>query len=214
MKTELAEAIDYLLSDLRGLPFHLAIYEGNFQAAVDAEIARPKKPGEKADETAIDAAHTELLEYRKSIIADLEVSVDYCKEHSLPHSAVLKLIEALEGGLDCPKPDQFLFDARVEIKALRLAIETSETAQDDQGGVSIDRVILVDGGIQIDGRVTALKPRQIEILAVLLSQAGEYVSGSEHGFRSREIDALPAEVRNIIDAQPGAGTRIYPEWLN
>lgn len=91
--------------------------------------------------------------------------------------------------------------------------ERSETKVDASNEI-IERIRMVEGGIQIDDRVTALKPKQLEILAILVSEAGEYVSGNSHDFRSRDIEALPPEVRDIVDAQPGKGTRIYPEWFN
>jgi hypothetical protein len=78
----------------------------------------------------------------------------------------------------------------------------------------IRRLQMTTGGIKIGQTLIALKPRQIELLQCLVDANGEYVSLSGRGFRTRDVEALPTQVQHVIESQPGAGTRVLPEWLN
>lgn len=78
----------------------------------------------------------------------------------------------------------------------------------------VKRVDEVAGGIMIDGQLFALKPRGIELVRILIDKKGEFIPLTDYGFRTRDIEALPLKVQEVIESQPGAGTRILPAWLN
>lgn len=76
------------------------------------------------------------------------------------------------------------------------------------------KIDMVDNGVSISGVLVALTDKQYALVQLLLGFAGEYISLAEHGYRSRDIESLPEPVKIVIDSQPGAGTRIHPQWLN
>jgi len=46
-----------------------------------------------------------------------------------------------------------------------------------------------------------------------LEALGEHVSLASHNSRTRDVESLPEELRDIIESDPGAGTRINREYL-
>ena len=69
----------------------------------------------------------------------------------------------------------------------------------------------------LDDQIIPLKRQQAKALALLIASQGEYVSLADNGLRSRDIDSLPLSLKELVETQPGAGTRILRdkvEWLN
>jgi hypothetical protein len=60
----------------------------------------------------------------------------------------------------------------------------------------------------VSGKVISITKKQADLLHLLLEAQGEYVSLSDHGFRSRDVEGLPDPIRKFVETQPGAGTRI------
>jgi len=59
----------------------------------------------------------------------------------------------------------------------------------------------------------SVKPNGYKLFDLLLEAPGEYVSLASHGLRTRDVESLPAELRDAIESGPGAGTRIKREYL-
>lgn len=82
-------------------------------------------------------------------------------------------------------------------------------------GTPACRVSLGENRVVIlDGQPIAVKARGYAIFQLLLAAPlGDYVSLDSHGLRTRDVDALPKALRDVIDSQPGVGSRIGREWL-
>lgn len=60
----------------------------------------------------------------------------------------------------------------------------------------------------LDGHKIDLRPNSAKALALLISRDGEFVSLADNDLRTRDIDALPLALKELVETQPGAGTRI------
>ncbi len=123
------QALEQLRGDVNHLSLTLALYEGEFAKAVDAEIERPKKKGDKGQREAIDAAFNAMSDYKQSLIDELEGAINLAKKLNLGTSSLRHLIEALRGGFDMPKPLQFIFSANVEIAEIIRVTESEIPAE-------------------------------------------------------------------------------------
>ncbi len=95
-------------------------------------------------------------------------------------------------------------------EAAALNLSESQTAATEPARISVS---LEPPQITIGCNAYALKPKMAELLHSLANCMGEYQSMTESGVKTRDIEGLPREVRAILESQPGAGTRINPEWL-
>jgi hypothetical protein len=64
----------------------------------------------------------------------------------------------------------------------------------------------------IDGESIAVKPNGFKLFQLLLENPGQYVPVSQSGIRTRDVQSLPVKLRDAVESDPGAGTRIKPEW--
>jgi hypothetical protein len=64
----------------------------------------------------------------------------------------------------------------------------------------------------IDGAQVAVKASGYKLFELLLKDPGEYVPISKHGLRTRDVESLPDKLRDAVESDPGAGTRIKREW--
>lgn len=73
------------------------------------------------------------------------------------------------------------------------------------------RLIVSDGEhpqATVDGKPISISKKQAGLLRLILDSQGEYVSLADHQFRSRDVDGLPELIKQFVETQPGAGTRI------
>ncbi len=63
----------------------------------------------------------------------------------------------------------------------------------------------------LDGNRIELRPNQAKALDLLIRNKKPYMSLADNGLRSREIDKLPTALKELVETQPGAGTRIRRE---
>ncbi len=148
------------------------------------------------------------------MIAELKAAYDIGRrEFQVELLNCYKLSLALENSY-CRDDEQILLDTIVEldIAAACLLSQGSPAQHDNQ--IPLCRVEMVEGGMRIDQVTIALKPKQFTLLTILVEASGEFVALDNHGYRSRDIEKLPAAIQEVIEAQPGAGTRILPKWLN
>lgn len=78
------------------------------------------------------------------------------------------------------------------------------------------RLIISDGEYpqaMVDGKPMAITPKQVDLLRLLLDANGEYIALTEHKFRSRDVEGLPKRIKDFVETQPGAGTRIPHDRL-
>jgi hypothetical protein len=67
----------------------------------------------------------------------------------------------------------------------------------------------------LDGEPFDLRANQYQLISLLLSAEGDFVSLDSQGLRSRDLKSLPEKLRDAIETQTGAGTRIGPKyWLS
>lgn len=96
----------------------------------------------------------------------------------------------------------------------RHEIRTSTAHREDRRRC---RIMLhpTNGVAMLDGEPFDVKPKQYQLLAYLINANGEYASLDSVDLRSRDVEALPEKLRDAIETQPGAGTRIKPDyWLS
>jgi hypothetical protein len=67
--------------------------------------------------------------------------------------------------------------------------------------------------VSLDGPLIAVKPNGYMLFQLLLNSPGDYVPLLQHGLRTRDVQSLPETLRNVIESDPGAGTRIKREWV-
>ena len=89
---ELQEAIKQLYAELNLLPLKLALHEGEFQKAVDAEIERHKKKSSKHKVQAIEPVFDEMATYKQSLIDDLEAAIAMATERNIETPASRQLV--------------------------------------------------------------------------------------------------------------------------
>lgn len=100
-----------------------------------------------------------------------------------------------------------------------LAQQESGPAASQPPRVSVDidnALVCIDGrDVPLEGSKTVVE-RVGALLQAMLSTPGEYISMSERGVRTRNIEQQPQKIRDLVDSQPGAGTRISRErvWRN
>ncbi len=73
------------------------------------------------------------------------------------------------------------------------------------------RVQVNDSTVVVDGKAYAVPEALANFFAVLLD--GGYHSAADAGIRTRQIERLPDQLKNVLDSDGGKGTRIKPEWL-
>ncbi len=78
------------------------------------------------------------------------------------------------------------------------------------------RLVVSDGKhpqATVDGKPISISKKQAGLLRLLLDAHGEYVSLADHKFRSRDVEGIPDLIREFVETQPGAGTRIPRDKL-
>ena len=75
-----------------------------------------------------------------------------------------------------------------------------------------------NNGIMIAGKLYSFKGRKVVPKLVAFFQemieTQDYCSASSFGIRTRDIEGQPERIRELIESQPAAGTRIKPKWFN
>ncbi|MFM9966128.1 MAG: hypothetical protein ACKV2Q_33535 [Planctomycetaceae bacterium] len=66
----------------------------------------------------------------------------------------------------------------------------------------------------LDGHEMPLKPNQAKALDLLIRNEKPYMSLADNGLRSRDIDKLPPALKELVETQPGAGTRIVRDKVD
>ena len=73
-------------------------------------------------------------------------------------------------------------------------------------------------GMMIGGKLYSFKGRKVVPKLVAFFQemieTQDYCSASSFGIRTRDIEGQPDRIRELIESQPAAGTRIKPKWFN
>lgn len=111
----------------------------------------------------------------------------------------------------------YAFDpSRMDVVSMRMQFMATLTieAKSDASKTKTHRIKTIDGGINVDGFSIALTSKQTELFRALIEASGEFVNLSKKGFRTRDVENLPDKAKAIIESQPGAGTRVYPQWFN
>jgi hypothetical protein len=63
----------------------------------------------------------------------------------------------------------------------------------------------------VDGKGYEIRKKQIaDFLQALLDAKGGYVTLESHDLRSRDIDGLPHEIRDLIETKQRVGCRLLP----
>ena len=73
-------------------------------------------------------------------------------------------------------------------------------------------------GMMIGGKLYSFKGRTVVPKLVAFFQemieTQDFCSATGFGIRTRDIEGQPNEIRELIESQPAAGTRIKPKWFN
>lgn len=188
------EGVENLIRNIKSIDYH----RNEFLFAVREAM----KEGRGPRDTLTLPERIEWNQFRDDICAELKAAVRIAADDF--NSELLncrKLEIALSDGF-YHDGSPLIFECIVELSALADQLSKGE------------RIFLVPNGISIGGDVVALKPKQQAMIGLMYGLSGEYVSLTEHGYRTRDIESLPPQVQEIIESQPGAGTRIKPEWFN
>jgi hypothetical protein len=114
-----------LIERIKNVSIELPLLQGDYNKAVDDEIARPKS--KKKGLSAIEPAFNAMRDYRHALADELIGRGPACT----------KLAIALRGGFDIPEPYAFIFDAIAELESVKEidtggSVSTSEFRDDLQ----------------------------------------------------------------------------------
>lgn len=188
------EGVENLIRNIKSIDYH----RNEFLFAVREAM----KEGRGPRDTLTLPERTEWNQFRDDICAELKAAVRIASEDF--NSELLncrKLAIALSEGF-YQDGSPLIFECIVELSAFADQLSKGE------------RIFLVPNGISIGDEVVALTSKQQAMVQLMYEHPGEYVSLAEHGYRTRDTESLPPQVKKIIESQPGAGTRINPEWFN
>ncbi len=60
----------------------------------------------------------------------------------------------------------------------------------------------------LNGEPFAVSEKGHKAIELLIEAAGEYVSLSENGIKTRDVESLPKQIYQLIECDPGAGSRL------
>lgn len=104
------------------------------------------------------------------------------------------------------------------VRAKQADKQTEPAPSRPVGTTIVLSVCETNNGIMIAGQLYSFKGRKVVPKLVAFFQemieTQDYCSASGFGIRTRDIEGQPDEIRELIESQPAAGTRIKPKWFN
>lgn len=67
--------------------------------------------------------------------------------------------------------------------------------------------------VVVDDKPLPVKPNGYKLMQLLCAASGDYVPITSPGLRTRDVEALPEQLRKAVECDPGAGTRLRREYL-
>jgi hypothetical protein len=132
------------------------------------------------------------------------------------HARVLELREAMKWveAKIRGEPDMTKKADQPEFEQATSALE-STTSQITKKAASIETRVKLGGAnvVLLDGQPVSVKPNGYRLFELLLEVRGEYVPITSHGLRTRDVETLPTSLRDAVESNPGAGTRLKREYV-